>query len=186
MSVLIDSYNEVPYSGDTIMATGRYVGIGQSFTVGLSRTLDSCKFSIKKWLGKSPSGDMVAKVYAHTGTYGTSSLPTGSALATSTAVEASDQSTTLSFVEFLFSGVNRISLLADTKYVVVIEYSGVDGIIIELDASSPTHSGNSVLNDNGAGYIAYQYWDIAFEVYGETPTTPTVGSKYPLPAFKVA
>ena len=55
-------------------------GTGQSFT-GNGGTLDSCVFELGK--SGSPTGNAVAKIYNHTGTYGTSSKPTGAALATS-------------------------------------------------------------------------------------------------------
>lgn len=184
MSVLIDSYNNTPYLGDRILGDAD-VGYGQSFSVENNYTLTNCKFSLRKFTGDSLIGNAYAKIYAHTGTYGTSSVPTGNALATSNAIDVSTLGTSFAWINFTFSGLNQISLSSGNKYVVAVEYTGssTSRIIIELDASSPTHSGNSCY-DSGSGYTAYQYWDLAFEVYGESPTTPTVGVKYPLPPFK--
>ena len=79
---LIDSYPSSNYDQDQYLGSNNFVGYGQSFTTtGSVLKLSSCKFYLVK-VG-SQTGAMYAKVYAHSGTYGTSSIPTGSALATS-------------------------------------------------------------------------------------------------------
>lgn len=184
MAVLIDSYNDVPYLGDAIVGGSYKYWIGQSFEVSLTKSLYSAKHYIKKW--GSPTGNVYAKVYAHTGTYGTSSVITGTALATSNPVDISTLSSSYEWVEFLFTGENQIELSASTYYVVTVEFSGGssgNALIKELDASSPTHGGNVSYEDSG-GVVTTRFWDLSFEIYGENLETPTVGVKYPLPAFK--
>ena len=184
MAVLIDSYNDVPYLGDVIVGGFYNYWIGQSFEVSQTKTLYSAKHYIKKW--GSPTGNVYAKIYAHAGTYGTSSVPTGTALATSNPIDISSLSSDYQWVEFLFTGENQIELSASTYYVVTVEFSGGssgNALIKELDASSPTHGGN-VSYEDSSGVTTTPFWDLSFEIYGENPDTPVVGEKYPLPAFK--
>ena len=78
-------------------------------------------------LGKngSPTGNLYAKIYAetHATAYGTDSLPTGTALATSDAFDGSTLSSVYrEAVYFTFSSPYTTS--NGTKYVVVIDYAG--------------------------------------------------------------
>ena len=84
MAVLLDSYSENNISDYKGMQGGTDEGVGQSFT-GDGGILTTAKFFLSR-VG-SPTGNMTAKIYAHTGTYGTSSELTGSALATSGTVD---------------------------------------------------------------------------------------------------
>ena len=72
MAILIDSYSESNQDEWFYLDNGgtMYSKIiaGQSFANSISGTLDSCKFYLIS-LG-NPSGNVVAKLYAHTGTYG--------------------------------------------------------------------------------------------------------------------
>ena len=123
---------------------GNIIKVGQSFT-GNGKTLDKCKFYFTKW--GSPTGNAVATIYAHTGTFGGGGTPTGAALATSgnfdvsTLVEGVEE-----LVTFNFTGANRINLTNETNYFVIVEYGGGDvnnEISMGLDVTSPTHNGNA-------------------------------------------
>ena len=120
---LDDSYYEVGSTASAYLYSGGKEENGKSFT-SQGGTLDSVKFLLSK--EGSPTGNAVAKVYAHTGTYGTSSLPTGVALATSDNFDVSTLTTGTTLKTFTFSGANRITLVNETKYVVVLAYSGGD------------------------------------------------------------
>jgi hypothetical protein len=133
------------------------VEVGQSFYNDSIRYLNSCKFYLKK-VG-SPTGNAYAKLYAHSGTFGSSSTGTGEAIATSGAVDVSTLGTSYSLIEFTFTGANKILLSADTNYVIVVSYYGTDSsnyISIGSDESSPVHSGNAC----GIFYefTSYEWW----------------------------
>ena len=175
MSTLIDSYSEANADTNQILDNVTpfyYTAKGQSFTSGIVATLDNVEFYVKK-VG-SPTGNAYAKIYAHSGTYGSNSKGTGTALAISDAVAASTISTSFSLVPFVFSGGERITLVAD-YYVVVLSYTSGDAsnyLSLSSDNSSPEHSGNyAFLSDGswGSGTV-----DMAgFYVYG-TPIPSTV------------
>jgi len=167
MSHIIDSYDESNYDGDG----SPVIEAGQSFT-GDGSVLDSVSF----YLGKigSPTGNAVAKIYAHSGTYGTSSVPTGAALATSDNVDVSgipsgtEWVNSTEWVNFTFSGDDKITLTNSTYYVVTFfppEYVVDNEISIGADISSPTHSGNFCNYDGG--WTGYGVYDLCFYVYGD-------------------
>lgn len=142
MSKITDLYLEG--EGDTAVKldAADYVGIGQAF-LGDGGVLASCKFyGIKTG---TPAENVVAKVYAHTGTWGTSGKPNGSALATSANVAGTAFPEANGLVAFTFSGANKITLAKGTHYVLTCEYAsgtGTDYISILTDHSSPYHDGN--------------------------------------------
>ena len=158
-----DYYSESNYDTSLNMYTGQSSAVGQSFT-STGGELNSAAFFLSKT--GAPTGNAVVKIYAHTGTYGTSSLPTGSALAASDNFDVSTLGTSIALTEIAFSGANRITLESATNYVVTFEWSGGDSsnyVTIARDAT-PEHSGNAV------GYIAsawatYPTRDTVFYVY---------------------
>ena len=166
MATLIDSYSESNNDNYQRLYAASINELGQSFTCGAAYTLASCKFYLKK--GGSPTGNAYAKIYAHSGTYGTNSVPTGAALATSDAIDVSTLSTSYALVTFTFSGANAISLDASTYYIVQCVYTGgtyLAYVEIGMDNSSPSHSGN-------VSYLYSSVWytytrDAPFYVYGE-------------------
>jgi len=167
-NALIDSYSESNYSGGSYLSgyTDDYQKISQSIT-GKSSKLSSHKWYLKK-LG-SPTGNAVAVLYAHTGTYGTSSKPTGAALATSDNFDVSTLTTSYQLITFTFTGAQQYPLVNGTYYCMTIEYSGGDHtncVIVGLDGISPTHSGNSAGYYNSAWTI-YSARDEIFYVYGD-------------------
>ena len=140
-----DSYAETNQSDDALLYAGAQY---QSFTSG-GGTLDSVKFYLKK-VG-SPTGNVYAKIYAHDGTYGVSSVPTGSALATSDALSAASLTTSYVLTTLSFTGANRIELENSTYYVVVLEFSGGDVsnyVGVGQDTSSSSHGGNDGYSDD--------------------------------------
>ena len=140
-----DSYSESNQDTDEALeqnAAGKYYKYGQSFT-STGGILSSVQFYIKKT--GSPAGTVSAVLYAHTGTYGTSSKPTGTALATSGTISASTLSTSYELKTFSFTGENKVNLVSGTYYCIAIEYqSGSSGntVVVGTDRSSPSHSGN--------------------------------------------
>ena len=171
MADLLDNYSESNQSTVQSMRGGSVTGVGQAFAVSLAdRKLDSCKFYLKK-VG-SPTGNIVAKLYSHTGTYPTSSLP-DTLLATSDAVSITTLTTSSALITFTFSGAERIDL-STTNYVITCEYSGGDAsnlLQAGYDETSPTHGGimeiQMAILSGAWGTATGQ--DLCFYVYGASP-----------------
>lgn len=146
----LSSYATANQDSLQALGDGTTAGVGQSFTTpaGTANTngrgcLARVRFYLKK--SGSPSGNIVAKIYAHSGTLGTSSVPTGAALATSDNVSAASLTGSLALVDFVFSSGNWFQFVANTSYVITIEYSGGDPsnfVQVGYDASAPGHAGN--------------------------------------------
>lgn len=162
MALVMDSYPESNQNGTDGTFLTR-TGLAQSFT-GDGGVLDSVVLYLNKT--NSPTGTAVVKIYAHTGTFGSTGTPTGAALATSGTLDVSTLTTSLVLKTFTFSGAERITLTNGTKYFLAIEYSGdsTNFISVGEDNSSPSHGGNRARLDSGvwgasttADYIFYVY-----------------------------
>jgi len=137
-----DSYAESNRDED-ITLNDTTTAAGQSFT-GDGGVLGHCYFHLSK--ANSPTGSAYAKLYAHTGTFGTDGTPTGAALATSLAVDVSTLTGTPTLTKFIFDDDNQYTLGSGTKYFIVIEYtSGTSSntVLVGDDGSSPSHGGNA-------------------------------------------
>ena len=174
MATIVDSYSEsnldsvLPLSQPTY-----YQAVGQSFT-GDGGTLNSVKFYLTKWIG-SPTGNATVDIYTHSGTFGTSSVPTGISLATSGNFDVSAITAILpsfELISFTFSGDNKIVLENGTRYVVIISHDGTDAncIAVGIDDTSPAHSGNMCLKFSGIWYSTSIY-DACFYVYKDDAAT---------------
>lgn len=141
---LADSYPTDNFGANRGLQSGNIIRAAQSFN-GVFGKLTSVKFYCAKF--GSPTGNAVAKLYAHSGTFGTNGVPTGAALATSGNVDVSTFPTqpTHTLFEFTFTGANQYALVAGTKYFITIEYSGGDAsnqVYVGVDDSASTHEGN--------------------------------------------
>lgn len=176
---LLDSYT-IPGSPDTMPkildlfpAPHPYTAMGQSLTTG--STLKKIT-SIKFWLRKVglPDGLLVARVYASTGSVGSTAKPTGNYLAQSDTVDASSCSTSGAFQEFTFSGAEQINLSPLTDYCFVflfISASVLDGyncIWSGIDKEG-SHVGNTCYSGD-PGWLAASNYDTLFYLYGDDPT----------------
>lgn len=168
MATIIDSYSES--NANTVISFDLVAGgnnsIGQSFT-GDGNTLGSVKWFLNKT--GSPTGTLTSYIYAHTGTFGVNGVPTGAALATSSTVDVSTLTTTLTLYDFTFSGANQITLTNGTNYCVVITISGGSSDASNRpssgrDSTSPTHAG--IISRNIAGtWAVISGNDAPFYVY---------------------
>ena len=159
---LVDSYNESNYDAISSLYNGGATALGNSFTASKSGRISSCKFYLRKT--GSPTGNATAVLYAHTGTYGTSSVPTGSALATSGNFDVSTLTTDFQLITFSFS--TGYVLNKGTYYCQVCNYDGgnvSNALQIGRDDSSPTHSGNTMYYQGG--WNALSGVDTVFYVY---------------------
>ena len=166
---LVDSYDESNGDRNTVINAVDGGVVAQSFTA-TDVSLKSVTFKLKRNL--DPVGNIWAELYTHSGTFGTSSVGTGAALATSDQIVASSLSTSYTLVTFTFTGSNRINLVSGTKYLIAINAENcgdsTNSVVIHIDHSSPTHSGNYAFRDLGGTWAASSVDDIPFYLYGET------------------
>ena len=161
--ILVDSFSETNADAYNGMYGGWYIKRAQSFTAKAGN-LSSCKFYLKK--AGSPTGNAVAILYAHSGTYGASSVPTGAALATSNNFGVSTLTTSNQLIEFTFTGAQQYAMINGTYYCITCEYSGGDSsnlIYVASDVSSPTHGGNAA--EYLSSWAALSGHDNCFYVY---------------------
>lgn len=171
-SNVIDYYPEANYSAAYQMSNaGGAIGCGQTFT-GDGQNITKCRW----YLGKngSPTALFVAKIYAHTGTWGSGGLPIGAALATSDSVSATVVTSALGLVDFNFTGINQITLTNGVHYVLTIEYlsgtvpDGSNNLNFGADSTAPTHNGNAVVSLwSGGGWFTTGR-DGIFYAFGNT------------------
>lgn len=174
MAVTLDSYSESNVNDETnLEITGAFDAVGQSFTTpndGNTYTLDSCQFYLKQTV--APTGNLTAKLYAHTGSYGSGGVATGAALTTSANVDSATLGGTMALITFTFD--NTYSLTPNTNYVIAVDGASITGTVkVGSDSTSPTHSGNSMYYTGG---WTADTRDIAFYVYGNAVANfiPTV------------
>lgn len=182
--VLIDSYSEANFNVDVFLQALHPSSVnpdsagGQSFT-NLSGVykITSAKFYLSKT--GLPTGNGHAVLYAHSGTYGVNSVPTGSPLATSDNFDVSTLTVASQLITFIFTGAEQYEMQADVKYCIAYENptSGTIGISSHVDMgydnTSPTHSGNRFKFDNSA-WSNYSD-DMIFYVYGDLVAPPAEG-----------
>lgn len=115
----------------------------------------------------TPDGTAYVKIYDHSGVMGTSSVPTGTALATSDPFDPSTLELSIASVEFEFSGDERIDQDPDTKYCIALEYDGGDSsnyIAMHADNADYSHPGNAAMWIGS--WMAQATMDLCFFVYG--------------------
>ena len=117
MATLIDSFTGTADGAITQVYGNNQAG--QDFAVlGNNFTLTSVELALQR-IG-SPTGSGYADIYAISGTYGSSGIPTGPALATSDAIDVSTISTSINvFSTLTFSGSNQITLIPGSYYFIV-------------------------------------------------------------------
>jgi len=172
---LLDSYDVTPPNTESKLLylfpnLGSFASRGQAITTGASaKKLTSIKFWLKK-IG-SPVATLIAQVYASTGTVGTNAKPTGNALAESGSIDASSCLTGGGFIEFIFTGGQRLPLPALTDICIVVLYKSITTIDIDnhirvgSNSGAPaTHGGNACYYGD-SGWAASSY-DTLFYLYG--------------------
>jgi hypothetical protein len=151
--------------------------VGQSFT-GQALRLDSVCFFLRKLAG-SPTGNVYAKLYTHTGTFGISSLP-GDSLVCSDAVDVSTVPDPGQWIKFNFTGLNKYPMAA-TYYCIYCEYTGGNHSnsigtedVYSSATPNPQHPGN--LFSYVSSWSAANHYENWFMVYGSgIPEAPGTG-----------
>ena len=117
------------------------IGQSQSFANGVNaQYLTRVRTRMKKT--GSPTGNLTAKLYAHSGTFGTSSIPTGAALATSVNFDVA--SLTTSYLEYEIAFTTQYEMVASTNYAIAFEHVVIDGSnYVQIEGvTSSGHAGN--------------------------------------------
>lgn len=181
--VIVDSYDVSNYdTGSVINGGGVFPSsVAQSFEA-TGGFIDSAKFYISRF--GTLSGNVYAKLYTHTGTFGSTSKP-GTLLATSDPIVASSISTSLSLVTFTFSGAQRISLgdVGGQYFCIAIEHTdsvGDNYVVVGTDQSSSTHAGNAAIKLGGGSWATPGY-DAVFSVSAEQTGTFVLNDSAPTP-----
>jgi hypothetical protein len=166
-----DSWTTQDSSLTPIYGGGTYEGGAQSIT-GDGNKLTSVTLKLRK-VG-SPTGNAVVKLYTHSGTFGTSSVPTTPLLATSKNFDVSTLTTSLADYKIEFDDSEFFTLVNTTKYVIAIEYSGGGGSdYIELGYDAAGAHGGNMATYNGTIWTAVAADDLYF--YVRTNADVTVG-----------
>jgi hypothetical protein len=168
-TVVIDSYT----GGSSSMKiyTSLYVSRGQSFSCSGAYILDSCRFQISRY--GSPTGNVYANIYAHSGTFGSSSVPSGTALATSSTLNIASLTTSATWKTFSFTGANAITLSPSTYYVISLFSNNGDAsnyLYIKCTSTATNHSGNGCTTADGSSWASSTY-DNNFIVYGHSASS---------------
>lgn len=159
-----DNYDEVNLSSSFGLNNNGSAStrVGQSFH-GWSGQL--CIVGVYGFKTGSPTGNLVATLRNHTGTYGTSSLAGSTVYSTSDSIAASSIPTTPGWIYFIFSTPYTMS--SGTDYCFQVEQSSGNDtsnyISIYNDQTSPTHSGNEF--DDGFTYIGHPGNDLIFKLW---------------------
>jgi len=147
---------------DYTVGNGTITGQAQSYTHGAKDAhIIKAFFRVKK--SGSPTGNAVARVYAHTGTFGSSGTPNGATLATSLNLDVSTLTTSYAVKEFYFS--TPFEAVAATNYFIAIEYSGgdVSNFIQVEGAASGGSAGNRA--ENTGAWAASAGSDLNYDFY---------------------
>lgn len=172
--VIIDSNENHTSPVETFIPFGPYAyhagepnlpKIGQSF-IGNGSYIDSVLLRLKT-IG-SPTGNVVLKIYKHSGTYGTTGIPSNKLMAVSEVIPMDELDPGLVDVTFVFTGLNRMILIDGFHYFLVIEYldSTYDNTIA-CESTVDLHDGNVAKYFIDFGNVWYpDNIDLFFIVYG--------------------
>lgn len=180
---LIDSYDTGDMTLESPLGFAVAVkAVGQSLSPGNDRVLTRAMFFINKT--GSQSGTVTAKLYAHTGTFGSGGTPTGAALATSNPINTDNIAAEAApyLIEFIFENEDAYKIDSSLDYFIIMDGGDLTSgsVRIAEDASVDTHAGNSAEYESGSWSSGAN--DVGFYIYGkDTPevatlTTNQVGS----------
>lgn len=163
--IVADSYSESNQSNYQSLRGDGNIVAGQVFTPTSSGTLYTCKFYLTK-VG-SPTGNAYAKIWSLTGAVG-AKVPTGTALATSDALDISTVTGSYTLITLSFTGDNQISLTSGATYGISLTSdngTSTDCIRMGVDSSAPTHAGNFFYSTDETAWSSTTSYDGCFYVY---------------------
>ena len=166
----IDTYASSNKSAQMSMYSTNNEQVGFAVTLGSDKNIQTVDFFLDKVGTPTADSVMKAKIYAVTGSVGTSGLPTGSLLATSIDVDVSVLTGTFAFVQFTFEEPYAATA---GNYAILLEYNAGDAsnyVRIGTDSSSPTHGSNAFATDTvNTGWAADTTQDIIFKLDSAGP-----------------
>jgi hypothetical protein len=148
--------------------TGYDNALSQSFT-GTGIALTDVVFKVIKT--GSPTGSCYAKLYAHSGTFGSTSVPTGAALATSDAYDVSTVPTSATDITLHFS--TPYTCVNGTYYVIAFSNTNTNSTNnIGCYYNTPSaHAGNAAYYDTSWHYVgSYDTYFICKNISGASQT----------------
>lgn len=162
MPILIDSAT-VASPSDTNCDSSQLMG--QSFQVQNSCNLDNLIIDVKK-VG-TISGSFQFEIYAMTGTYGSTSKPTGSPIATSDSISTAGITTSYATITAYFTGANAIAMTTGQQYVLVCNYAATayPNALLFKNKTPSFHGGNQSYKTGGA-WTELGSYDIIFDLEG--------------------
>jgi hypothetical protein len=168
--IVVDSFQYVSgtiYNAYSLYATDARTQAFMTF-VGKDVTLTKCEWSLLR-NNNTRTGYVYAKIYALTGTPGSTGKPTGEALAVSDGIPYNNLTTTQAVYTFNFSGANQITLEDGVDYCVAVEFTAGDGTHSVKPRGVAAADGDAAKNDgyfiNNTTWTAGTY-DLFFRVYG--------------------
>jgi len=166
----IDTYASGNKSAQISMYSTTNEQVGFAITLAGDKNIQTVDFFLDKVGTPTADSVMKAKIYAVTGSVGTSGLPTGSLLATSIDVDVSVLTGTFAFVQFTFEEPYAATA---GNFAIFLEYNSGDAsnyVRIGTDSSSPTHGSNAFATDTvNTGWAADTTQDIIFELDSAGP-----------------
>ena len=139
---------------------------GQTFLSPALFNITEAKFYLRKQ--NSPTGNIVAALYAVSGTVGSGAIPTGSVLAISDSIDITTLGSSAALVTFNFS--TTYTLISGIGYAIVIyptsgSFSSTITVQVGSDFSSPTAGGELVYFGNNVWASATSL-ATCFYIYG--------------------
>lgn len=163
-----DSYPDTNQNATQTFGDATTIGVAQSFT-GAGNKLRRIQVDLAR-VG-NPTGTINAKIWAHSGVFGTTSVPSGvEPIGVSQPLNVETLGGTLTVTDIDF--VNGPTLVAATKYVLALHLgadyvgSAPDHVIVGTDTTAPSHAGN--ISTFVAGWVADATRDMIFFLLSET------------------
>lgn len=149
-AVTTDSYNG---SQDGIGVTqSTQPQCGQTFDPSITGTIHKIRLFISK--AGSPTGNCRVYIYAHTGTFGSSGVPTGAILATSQDINVAALPASPTAYDFVLQA--PLDVVNGTKYCWALEFTGGDVsnyVALWSDTTSFTAPGNAFVKSGGSYFV---------------------------------
>jgi len=169
--ITFDSYAFSNRDGDDSLTTPTPIGWGQCMTASATGFITQSKFALR---GAGTSGTGHSRLYATTGSLGSTCKANGPPLAVSDDFPMAVLTAGYQFFAFTFSGGNQVQLISGNNYAITFWWdSGTGTPLIGTDVSAPTHTGN-VFHDcinSASPSCTADTWDLVFEVTGDTASS---------------
>jgi hypothetical protein len=156
------------------LGNGTIAQVSQSFLTAAGWTAGGACFHLAK-VG-SPTGSFTIAIRAHTGTYGSSSEPTGADLVASLEYDVAGVSG--SRTRYWFDFISDLGLTDATHYTLVVDGTGISGgagdfLAVHADDVAG-HDGNAATY-NGSVWAVQSIQDFEFSLYGTDAGSDSVG-----------